>query len=154
MSNHPVNDEDAALTSFIQLGDLHSLGKFYDKYAASLYGIIIRIVDNDALAEDVLYKVFVNARSHAAASLSTRTSFFYCLFKYSRQLAFYELKQQQQQNLAYRNVVPVGNDTAFDMLYYKGLNYMEAAAALNKCVEEVKAEVREAIDNLKTKETI
>ena len=154
MSNHAVNDEDAALTSFIQLGDLQSLGKLYDKYAASLYGIIIRIVDNDALAEDVLYKVFVNARSHAAASLSTRTSFFNCLFKYSRQLAFYELKQQQLQNLSYQNAVPVGNDTAFDMLYYKGLNYMEAAAALNKSVEEVKAEVRAAIDNLKTKETI
>lgn len=150
MSNIALNNEDGILLSGIEQGDLTSLGMMYDKYSTILYGIIIRIVKNETLAENVLTKVFLNVKNQSV-SVSNSSSIFCFLFKYCRQISFDALKEQQLKNLPQHNGVYGISTTAFELLYYKGLNYNEAAIILNKTVEEVKVEVRGAIDNLKMK---
>ncbi len=149
MSNVTVNNEDGSFVSKKGQGDLMSLGNMYDQYSSILNGIIMRIVKDEALAEKVLAKVFLNARSQAVTNETT--SFFCSLFKSSRQLSFDAIKGQELKNLAHHNGVYEITTTAFELLYYKGLNYNEAAIALNKTVEEVKTEVRGTIFNLKKK---
>ncbi len=154
MSNFGVNEEDGRMATFNKGSDAQSVDKLYDKYSAPLYGIIIRIVNDEALATEVLTKVFLNAQTQAAVFNIVDANMFSYLFKSSRQLSFHALEQQQLQNLSSRKGVYDSDHTAFDLLYYKGLNYSEAAAVLNKTVEEVKAEVRAAIKNLKTREKL
>ena len=152
MSNVTVNNEDGSFVSRKGQNDLMSLGNMYDQYSSILYGIIFRIVKDEALAERVLAKVFLSARSQAITNETT--SFFCSLFKSSRQLSFAALKEQEIKNLSHHNSVYDITTTAFELLYYKGLNYNEAAIVLNKTVEEVKTEVRGTIYNLKMKNKI
>ncbi len=152
MSNVAVNTVDGIFVPRMSQDDLMSLGNMYDQYSSILYGIIMRIVKDEALAEKVLAKVFLNARSQAVTS--DTTSFFCSLFKSSRQLSFDALKEQEIKNLSHHNSVYDITTTAFELLYYKGLNYNEAAIVLNKTVEEVKTEVRGTIYNLKMKNKI
>lgn len=154
MSNPNVAEENGVFTSFIDVGDMQSLGKLYDKYAAPVFGFIIRIVHDETLAESILSKVFLAARKQATAFNSSESGFFKCLLQFSRQMSIQALDARKQQNLSAPNDVYGANHTAFDLLYYKGLNYNEAAAVLHISVEEVKAEIRAAIKKLKTTQTL
>ncbi len=155
MSNYAGENDDRGLVASIKQGDQQAFGKLYDKYAPSLFGIISRIVNDEKTGEEILNKVFVTAWSQAADFNASKTSFFTWLITLSRQTAFNEIRLQQQTNPLY--IKPVyGEDykTVFELLYYQGLNCSGAAAALNITVEEVKADMRAAIKNLKIKETI
>lgn len=149
MSNVAVNNIDGIFVPRMGQVDLHSMGKIYDQYSSILYGIIMRIVKDETLAEKVLAKVFLNVRSQAVTTETT--SFFCSLFKSCRQLSFNALKEQEFKNLSHHNGVYETTTTAFELLYYKGLTYNEAAIALNKTLEEVKTEVRGTLFNLKKK---
>lgn len=63
-----LNDEqtsDVALLERIAEGDQSALSALYDKHATVLYSIIVRILKEQAEAEDVLQEVFIKIWEHA-----------------------------------------------------------------------------------------
>lgn len=142
--------DDLRLAVAIKKGDQQSLGLLYDKYAPALSGIISRIVNEEILAEKILNLTFVKAWNDVAAFNSCSSSLFSWLIKIVRQTAFEELTLQQEQNPQRSNLVyDAHKKSAFDLVYYKGLTYNEAATVLHLTVAEVKASIKMIMDSMK-----
>ncbi len=155
LNNFIGPDEDVNLAVSVNQGNQQSFGKLYDKYAPALFGIISRIVNDKKLAEEILNAAFVNTWNQVATFNASKTSLFTWLISIARQTALDEIKSEQFKNPLYSNPVYEENKkSAFDLVYYKGLNCIEAAAQLNITVEELKADIKMTIKNMKEKEVV
>lgn len=164
--NSPGTVEDQRFLNSIKQGNRQAFGQLYDKYAPALMGIISRIANNEKLSEEILRLTFVKAWNLVATYDATKTSLFIWLINLTRQTAIEEMKSRQVPNL--RNNTSVIDDSkggvrdtgsmdmqnqlpsAFDLIFYKGLSCLEAAAALNITVAELKANLRMTIKNLQS----
>jgi RNA polymerase sigma-70 factor (ECF subfamily) len=61
-----VHDEDVELMKAIAAGDEAALGRIYDRYRVILFGVLLRILNDRAEAEDVLQEVFLQVWRRAA----------------------------------------------------------------------------------------
>ena len=61
---------DGAILGRIRAGDLEAIGDLYDRYAAVLFPIALRIVRDRSEAEDVVHDAFVTVSDRAAQYLS------------------------------------------------------------------------------------
>jgi len=62
----PGSESAVALLNRIAQGDRDAFGRFYDRYAATAFGLIRRVVREDAAAEEVLQDVFWRIWQEAA----------------------------------------------------------------------------------------
>lgn len=161
--------DDLQLAVAIKQGNQQSFGLLYDKYAPALLGIIIRIANNQRKAEEILSHVFVKVWNQIASFNSSNTSLFSWLIQLTRQTAFDEIKAEQTKNSADNNSVykaaknasgsnlPLSRKnslSSFELIYYKGLNFTEAASALQITVTELTNNLKMEIETLKEKEII
>ena len=148
-------DVNLKLVVEIQQGNQKSLGALFEKYAPALSGIINKITNNAALNENILKKSFVNAWNKIHSFIPANCSFFTWLINITRQTAFEEIRIEEKQNSIYNNTVYIAqkNDsqhlTPFDLVYYRGLNYVETAAVLQTSVESEKEDIRKTMVSLK-----
>ncbi len=162
-------DDDQRLAVSVKQGNRQSFGLLYDKYAPALSGIISRIANNEKLAEVILNKTFVKLWNQMVTFNSSKTSVFTWLINIARQTAFDEVKSEQKKNPPYDNPVyeenkngfknssPINGQnltSSFDLVYYKGLNFNEAATELDITVAELKTDIRIIINKLKEKEVL
>ena len=80
-----VNDE--ILAARVARGDTTALESLYDRYAATVLGISLKVIGDQASAEDVLQETFWRVWRSAAAYQPQRGSFAGWLFRITRNLA-------------------------------------------------------------------
>jgi DNA-directed RNA polymerase specialized sigma24 family protein len=154
--------DDTCLISGIQQGDQQSLSKLYDRYAAPLTGIILKIVPDAKIADEVLQKTFLLAWHQVHCSeKSPHVNTFTWLMHLARGIALSDIKFSMQQNHGTPDTVysaanvlkgaaccSTGPKAIFDLMFYKGLNCREAASLLNITEKEVKQQFRSAVKSM------
>ena len=85
MSPKQVSDE--TLAARVARGDTVAFEALYDRYAARILGICLKITGDDALAEDLLQETFWRVWQNAAPYVPGRGSFTGWLFRIARNLA-------------------------------------------------------------------
>ncbi len=162
LSNSIRADDDLLLAAYVKQGNQQYFRLLYDKYAPALFGIISRISNNEKMAEEILNIAFIKVWNQRASFNSSKTSLFSWLMAIARQTAFDEIKSEQAKNLEDNNsvygitkthlkddsLIQGQNQSAFDLVYYKGLTYLEAATKLNMTVAELITNLRMTIKNL------
>jgi RNA polymerase sigma-70 factor (ECF subfamily) len=78
---------DEALTSQVARGNRAALEALYDRYSAAVLGLILKILDDRASAEDVLQETFWRVWKSANTFQPQRGSFTSWLFRIARNLA-------------------------------------------------------------------
>ena len=147
-------EEDHQLIIAVKQGDQRSLGLIYNKYAPALMGIISRIACNKEVAEEILRTTFLKIWDRIGTYDTSKGSLFSWLINTARTEArkvSVAAKNPKDPDHVYD--LSLGESlqqTAFDLVYYRGLKCDEVAAALNIPVETVRAMIREAFQNLKT----
>lgn len=68
----PAHDEDVELLKAVAAGNEAALGRIYDRYRVILFGVLLRILNDRAEAEDVLQEVFLQVWRRAADFDETR----------------------------------------------------------------------------------
>ena len=89
-SDHQMAPEqlsDKALASQVAQGSSTALETLYDRYASTVLGISLKIMGDQAAAEDVLQETFWRVWRSAASYQSQRGSFTGWLFRIARNLA-------------------------------------------------------------------
>lgn len=61
----PSEVDDAALLGRVALGETDAFSHFYDRHAAVVFGLVLRVVRNRAMAEEVTQEVFVEVWQQA-----------------------------------------------------------------------------------------
>jgi len=78
---------DEILAAQVARGESHALETLYDRYASTVLGISVKIMGDQAAAEDVLQETFWRVWQSAASFQSQRGSFTGWLFRIARNLA-------------------------------------------------------------------
>jgi len=75
------------IMELLQEQDRHAIALLYDRYAATLFGIVLRIVRSETLAEDVVQETFVKAWRNRASYDESKGTLFTWLLNIARNTA-------------------------------------------------------------------
>lgn len=82
-----MNLVESHIVTLIQQQDPYAISMLYDRYAPTLYGIVLRIVHSRELAEDVIQEAFVKAWKHGAGYDVSKGTLFTWLLNIARNTA-------------------------------------------------------------------
>lgn len=163
------------LVQELQNGDENALSTLYDMYSDSLYGLILKIVKDDGLAQDILQDCFVKIWQKAQTYDSSKGSFFTWMLNVCRNKSIDELrkvdrhrkgkdeignatdykKQGIEHNINTIGLKDIVNDLPDDQkliveyLYFKGYTQQETSDELDIPLGTVKSRSRMAIKALR-----
>ena len=150
----------------------------YDMYSSSLYGIIIRVVQHDEIAEDLLQETFVKIWNAAASYDESKGRLFTWMVNIARNLSIDKTRSKDFRNHSktedIENIVlsvDTGSTTSInpetlglkdlvdklkpeqkiilDLVYFRGFTHVEAAEELDIPLGTVKTRLRNAIMTLR-----
>ena len=146
----------------------------YDMYSASLFGVIIRIVQNNELAEDLLQETFVKIWNSFSSYSPDKGRLFTWMVNIARNLSIDKIRSKDYKNQIKNheldlNVTSIDNsrNTSYkpellgvkdlvdklrpeqkiilDLVYFKGYTHLEAADELSIPLGTIKTRLRMAI---------
>lgn len=150
----------------------------YDMYGASLFGVIVRIVRDEAVAEDVLQDTFIKIWNSFSSYNAEKGRLFTWMVNIARNLAIDKLRSKgfknqiqnkelennvtfvdEQRNTVYQPELIGVKDlveqlkpeqkSVLDLVYFKGYTHVEAADELGLPLGTVKTRLRMAILQLR-----
>jgi len=147
----------------------------YGSYSGALFGVILRILKDEAAAEDALQEVFVKIWKNAEGYKAEKARLFTWMVNIARNHAIDRLRSkkrllQNETGEIVREGFDVGGSVPFmdgiglkkmveelgaeqreviEMLYYKGYTHVEAAEELNLPLGTVKSRLRLGINKLR-----
>jgi len=168
------------LVEQLQNGEERALAEIYDMYSGALYGLILKIVHDDALAQDILQDCFVNIWRKAQTYSAGKGSFFTWMLNICRNKSIDELrkierdrsgKNQLTDSSVYMtngldtNVNTIGlkdilkklpeeQQLIIEYLYFKGYTQQEVSDELDIPLGTVKTRARNALKELQNYFTI
>jgi RNA polymerase sigma-70 factor (ECF subfamily) len=169
----PANIE--GLVHELQSGSEEALSKLYDMYSSSLYGLILKIVRDEDLAQDVLQDCFVKIWKKAQTYSSSKGSFYTWMLNICRNKSIDELRKQERiktgkDELGHADVYSnTGTETNIDAIglenhierlsedhqlivkyiYFKGYTQQEVSDELGIPLGTVKTRARAAVNELR-----
>jgi RNA polymerase sigma-70 factor (ECF subfamily) len=96
---------DAEVLRRIGAGDAAAVGELYDRYAASLLPLALRIVRDRAEAEDLLHDAFVQVSDRASQYIAERGSVIAWLVTLVRNLAIDRARRRERRGALARDVI-------------------------------------------------
>lgn len=158
------NSHDADLVARLQAGDQAAYAQLVEEHAGKIYRLALRLMGNEADAEDVLQETFLSAfksidRFEARSSLST------WLYRIASNAALMRLRRKEPEQVSVDE--PLERDDGelvprqlfdFCCLPEEDLLRDEARAELNRAIEELPPSLRSVfvlrdIEGLSTEET-
>ena len=178
MSRHKTIAEEE-LVSLLRQQDRKGFEYLYDRYSAALYGVVVRIVRTEVLAEDVVQEAFVKIWKNFAAYERRKGTLFTWMLNVARNTAIDKIRSQDYRQQAQiqdvsQNVssidrqasveMPVNHigfekfvaqlkpehQTLVDYLYFKGYTQSEVAQELDIPLGTVKTRIKTAISHLRS----
>jgi RNA polymerase sigma factor (sigma-70 family) len=176
LSNTKYTEEE--LVTSLQNGDQNALSFLYDNYSAALFGVIIRIVESQENAEDILQEVFVKIWKNISSYDSSKGKLYTWLINIARNTAIDSLRvkghkaksQIQSLDNSVRSINKQYNTSIhpdhiglktlvnkmrpeykelIDKLYFEGYTQEEVSKELNIPLGTVKTRIRAAIKQLR-----
>jgi len=150
----------------------------YDMYSASLFGVIVRIVNDEAIAEDILQDTFVKIWNSFSSYSTEKGRLFTWMVNIARNLAIDKIRSKdfknqtknqelennvtfidEQRNTVYKPELLGVKDlveqlkpeqkSILDLVYFKGYTHVEAADELGVPLGTIKTRLRLAIIQLR-----
>jgi len=127
---HPGNDmtlaqlSDEILVAHVARGDSAALETLYERYASTVLGISLKIIGDQAVAEDVLQETFWRVWRHAASFQAQLGSFTSWLFRITRNLA---IDMYRQRSTRPPSLDTVDDGSEFDQIPDPTANVAEQA---------------------------
>lgn len=150
----------------------------YDMYSASLFGVIVRIVNDEAIAEDILQDTFVKIWHSFSSYSAEKGRLFTWMVNIARNLAIDKIRSKdfknqtknrelennvtfidEQRNTVYKpellgvkelvEQLKPEQKSILDLVYFKGYTHVEAADELGVPLGTIKTRLRTAIIQLR-----
>ena len=168
---------DAEIISALKLGDPSALASLYDKYGATFYGAVLRIVQSEEKAEEIVQETFLKIWKSATSFDGTKGNFFTWALNIARNTAIDSVRSSDFRSsqktdpfdfLAYSQNHPseetatdhiglpeiVGKlagkyRTVIDLAYFQGYTQSEIEEEMNVPIGTVKTRLRLVIRELR-----
>jgi RNA polymerase sigma-70 factor (ECF subfamily) len=80
------------IIAYLQDGDKRALNLLYENYSSSLYGVILKITQNEEIAEDALQETFIKVWRNSGKYDPSKAKLFTWLFRIARNTAIDKLR--------------------------------------------------------------
>ncbi len=173
-----ISLSEAELIAALQRQDKIAAEALYDMYSASLFGVIIRIVQNNEIAEDLLQETFVKIWNSFQSYSSDKGRLFTWMVNIARNLSIDKIRSKDYKNQTKNHELEINvtsidanlNTTykpellgvkdlvdklkpeqkiILDLVYFKGYTHLEAADELSIPLGTIKTRLRMAIIQLR-----
>ncbi len=134
------------MIGLLQEGDKKTFSVLYDVYSASIFGILLKIVEDPQLAEDLLQEVFVKIFSEIKNFDSEKETLFIWIYKIAKQIAFdsininFLVRAKQIKEILKTNPHPF-----LELIYFRGFTIDEVVQELNIPKETVQKKLRKEL---------
>lgn len=171
-----LSEEELVLA--LQRREKIAVEALYDMYSASLFGVIVRIVNDEALAEDILQDTFIKVWNSFPSYSTEKGRLFTWMVNIARNLAIDKIRSKdfknqtknqelennvtfidEQRNTVYKPELLGVRDlveqlkpeqkSILDLVYFKGYTHVEAADELGVPLGTIKTRLRAAITQLR-----
>lgn len=173
MSNRVTQISDENIIRLLKNSNKEGISLLYDKYAAALYGVIYRILQNTEAAEEVLQDTILKIWNNAEKYDAERGNLLTWIINIARNAAIdrarlksFNRKSEQIENVSHSleeaaiNPETIGlqelvnklnpeQKAILDLIYFKGYTQSEAAEALEIPIGTVKSRLYAAIGKLR-----
>ncbi|HKK77309.1 MAG TPA: sigma-70 family RNA polymerase sigma factor [Saprospiraceae bacterium] len=174
-----MSSNNQHLVQRLQSGDHSVISTLYDRYGDTLYGIVLRIVGQEDLAQDVIQESYVKIWKNAGRYDATQGTLFTWMLNICRNTAIDKTRSahfrhkkkvhvvddniNDHRNFAYEQKTDhIGLDeevnnleekyrTVIDLIYFRGFTQREVVEQLNIPLGTVKSRVRIALRELRKK---
>ena len=172
--SHLAHHTEEALIVALREKDKQVIGIIYDNYSPVLYGVILKIVKSEQVAEDVLQETFIKIWKNADAYDSSKGRLFTWLISIARNCAIdytrskdYKQQSQTASNFVFNEDLTETMETDYiglkeiveklkpdnkeiiDLVYFQGYTQAEAAKKLSMPLGTVKTKIRVALQRLR-----
>ena len=171
-----LSEEDLVLS--LRNREKVAIEALYDMYSASLFGIISRIISDEAIAEDVLQETFVKIWNSFSGYSSEKGRLFTWMVNIARNLSIDKVRSKdyknqnknqelennvtfidEQRNTVYKpellgirelvSTLKPEQKSILDLVYFKGYTHVEAADELGVPLGTIKTRLRMALLQLR-----
>jgi RNA polymerase sigma-70 factor (ECF subfamily) len=169
----PISEE--MIVALLRAGSRSAVGVLYDRYAAALHGVIVRIVRSEEIAEDILQETFIKIWTNFASYDESKGRLFTWMMRIARNMALDKVKSREYRDARKNHeldslVTQVDNETSISydpdqlglmeivhssltpeyerlvrLIYVQGYTQAEAAEELGIPLGTVKTRLRAAI---------
>lgn len=167
-------DEKFILSQW-KTGNPRALSALYDKYSGALYGVIIRICRDEALAQDLLQETFITLWQKREAFNSDKGRFYTWAHRIARNKTLNALRNPdpliQMEDLSvynnkgdeestkweYKELIGIlktledQHQRALELVYFQGFTHREAHKEMNVPLGTFKSYVRQALNELRSR---
>ncbi len=173
---HKVNISENELIILIQNKDKNGMGALYNNYSAVIYGVIVRIVKRETIAEEVTNDCFLKIWNKIDQYDATKGKLFTWMVNIARNLALDKLRSSEAiKSLKTDDITELKRDSAsdypnidgiglkeivlklsadekqiIDLMYFEGYSQSEISENFNIPLGTVKTRARAAINKLRT----
>lgn len=78
--------KESTLIDMILRKDMEAFGLLYDTYAAAIYGIICKEINNEEKAKEILINVFICFSKQLKNKDSIKAGLFVCLYRITKEM--------------------------------------------------------------------
>ena len=89
---------EETLVALLRTGDRSAVGVLYDRYATALYGVIIRVVRSEEIAEDLLQETFIRIWTSFGSYDDAKGRLFTWMMRVARNMALDKVKSKEYRN--------------------------------------------------------
>lgn len=172
MSSSPIEKK---IIDYLEHGDKRALNLLYENYSTSLYGVILKITQNEEIAEDALQETFIKVWRNSGKYDSSKAKLFTWLFRIARNTAIDKLRSfnnryQKEVQIDKSNVyiLPTSNlnqdvldirehvgkleekyKIVLDALFFEGMTQQEASDELGIPLGTIKSRLKIGLRELK-----
>ncbi|MBT8184646.1 MAG: sigma-70 family RNA polymerase sigma factor [Eudoraea sp.] len=163
---------DIQLIDLLRNGDQNALYQLYDRYSAALYGIIIRMCRDEAMAKDLLQESFIKIWQKISSYNPEKGKFYTWSYRIaknttlnalrksrpliqSEDLSVYENKSVEQPRPDYTELngaikkLDPHHQQAIELVYFKGLTHKEAHEEMAVPLGTFKSYIKQALKKMR-----
>jgi RNA polymerase sigma-70 factor (ECF subfamily) len=169
---------EEALVLALRQREKIAIEALYDMYSSSLFGVIVRIVNDEAVAEDVLQDTFIKIWNSFSSYDAGKGRLFTWMVNIARNLSIDKIRSKdfknqgknqelennvtfidEQRNTVYKpelldikelvGTLKPEQKSILDLVYFKGYTHVEAADELGVPLGTIKTRIRMAISQLR-----
>lgn len=78
--------KESFLIDMLLRKDMEAMGLLYDNYAAAIYGVICREINNEEKAKEILTNVFIHFSKELKNKDSVKEGLFVCLYRITHKM--------------------------------------------------------------------
>ena len=137
-----ARDELRGLLGQVVARDSAALKELYERTSAKLYGICLRLLRDEAEAQDVLQEVYVTVWNKAISYDPARASAITWLATLARNRSIDRLRRRRAPTDGLENALEIADERPSSLA---GLEQAEDALRLQRCLEQLEEKARSAI---------